>query len=235
MEGYGENCMICGEGLVYFEAARKLSCHTCGKEAMTNACCEQGHFICDACHGEAGFLLISRYAGEGSSRNPMEIATEMMKNPGIPMHGPEHHYLVAASLLAAYANAGGRADRSKALHRILERARNVPGGICGMWGSCGAGISTGIFWSVITGATPLSQKEWSQANGLTAKSLARIAAHGGPRCCKRNSYLAIMQGAAAIEEQLGVSLELPREIACEFSRRNQECKKAACLFYANEI
>ena len=200
---------------------------------MVNVLCKDGHYVCDACHAQKGLLYITHYTSATDSKNPIAIATEIMKNPAINMHGPEHHYLTAASLLAAYKNAGGETDFHKSLHNILQRAKNVPGGICGMWGSCGAGIATGIFISVITGATPLSVKEWSLANEMTSKSLAVISENGGPRCCKRNSYLAILQAAKFINERFNVAMEVPERIICEFSHRNDQCKKSDCLFYSD--
>ena len=229
-----ENCMICGNDLVYFETAREQRCFICGAKGNANASCKCGHYVCDACHAEKGLLFIARHTSESRSRNPVAIAMEMMENSSINMHGPEHHYLVAAALLAAYKNAGGRIDLDSALLFALQRAKNVPGGICGLWGCCGAGVASGIFVSVVTGATPLSESEWSLANQMTSRSLLLIAQHGGPRCCKRNSFLAIHQAAAFAKEQLGVAMELPQQVACAFSHRNKQCKKNKCLYYTAE-
>ena len=231
MERHAENCMICGKSLVYHYSAQTNSCYICGKSGDSNACCEEGHYICDDCHSERGALAITLEAGSTISKNPVEIAAEIMKNAAISMHGPEHHYLVAASLLAAYKNAGGHLDLGDALQSALQRAKKVPGGVCGFWGSCGAGISTGIFISIITEATPLSENPWSLANRMTSLSLAVIAENGGPRCCKRNTNIAICQAAAFIKEFFGIAFELPQRITCEFSHRNDQCRKNKCLYY----
>jgi hypothetical protein len=45
---------------------------------------------------------------------------------------------------------------------------------------CGAGMGTGIFISIVTGATSLSIEEWRLSNLATAKSLLSISEHGGP-------------------------------------------------------
>ena len=60
-------------------------------------------------------------------------------------------------------------------------------------------MGTGIFISLITDATPLSKEDWGLANRMTAASLNTIAEHGGPRCCKRDSFLAIMDAIHADE------------------------------------
>lgn len=230
MKTYTEGCFICGEPLIYFETAKQLPCYICGTEHSTNASCEDGHYVCDSCHAEKGFIFITHYASQTTSKNPVVIATEMMQNPHINMHGPEHHYLVAAALLAAYKNVGGQIDLQKALQSALQRAKRVPGGICGMWGSCGAGIATGIFVSVITGATPLSEAEWSLANHITSRGLAAIAANGGPRCCKRNTYLAITQAVEFVKEQFNLEMKVLEQITCQFASRNKQCRLEKCLY-----
>jgi len=97
------------------------------------------------------------------------------------MHGPEHHVMVGAALLTAYKNAGGEIDLSKALQEIHSRGKAVPGGVCGFWGACGAGISTGQFVSIITGSTPLSVESWGWSNQMTAKALDCIGKEIGRR------------------------------------------------------
>ena len=64
------------------------------------------------------------------------------------MHGPEHHIMVGAALLTAYKNAGGNIDLNKALLEMYSRGKDVPGGVCGFWGACGAAISTGMYMSI---------------------------------------------------------------------------------------
>lgn len=102
-----------------------------------------------------------------------------MENPAIHMHGPEHHVLVGAALLNAYKNAGGSLANGEsfeaALLKMESRGKAVPGGACGMWGCCGAAVSAGIFISIVTGATPLSEESWSLSNRMTSECLAAIA------------------------------------------------------------
>ena len=231
MSSHLENCMVCGKPLVYYETAQPARCHICGAEHATNTLCEDGHFVCDRCHGQQGIAYMQHYVLHSSSKNPMHIATEIMYNPSVHMHGPEHHALVAMALLAAYVNAGGNLDLAAAVEKAAERGGAVPGGICGMWGSCGAGVGVGIFVSVLTGATPLSGEEWSLANLATSRSLAVIAAHGGPRCCKRNTYLALAEAAMFTSEHFGVEMELPKQVQCRFSHRNAQCRKEKCVFF----
>ena len=38
------------------------------------------------------------------------------------------------------------------------RATDIKGGFCGFYGNCGAAVGTGIYVSIITGATPLTRE-----------------------------------------------------------------------------
>ena len=64
--------------------------------------------------------------------------------------------MVGSALLTAYKNAGGNIDLPNALLEMMNRGKTVPGGACGFWGACGAGITTGMFISIISNSTPLS-------------------------------------------------------------------------------
>ena len=69
-----------------------------------------------------------------------------------------------SALLTAYKNAGGDINLEDALMEMQSRGKSVPGGACGFWGACGAGISTGMFVSIITKASPLTQESWGLSN-----------------------------------------------------------------------
>ena len=93
-------------------------------------------------------------------------------------------------------------------------------------------VGTGIFVSVVTGATPLSLEEWRLSNLMTAKSLYTIANAGGPRCCKRNSFLAIPEAVSFIKDQFGVDLSHSSSaLRCRFHRLNKECPQEECRFF----
>jgi hypothetical protein len=64
-----------------------------------------------------------------------------------------------------------------------------------------------------------------------AKSLETIALNGGPRCCKRNTFLAIQGAVAFVKEHLGVTIPLDRNVTCSFYAMNQECRTKDCPFY----
>ena len=164
------------------------------------------------------------------STDAVRIADRLMELGEVRMHGPEHHVMVGAALLTAYKNAGGDIDLSGGLLEMMNRAKNVPGGVCGFWGACGAGISTGIFLSVISGSTPLAREPFGLSNQMTAKALGRIGEIGGPRCCKRDSFLSILAAVDFVEEHFGVKMEKP-EVVCQYSQMNNQCIGRRCPFF----
>ncbi|MDR2725125.1 MAG: DUF5714 domain-containing protein [Candidatus Adiutrix sp.] len=224
-------CLLCGQPLVYSQEAHEAECSGCGRSFATNAECEDGHFICDECHGAKSRPVIFYYCANTEKRDPYAIANEIMQNPTVHMHGPEHHVLIGSALLAAYRNCGGRIDLTEALKIMSQRGSQVPGGICGLWGNCGAGTSAGIFTSIITGSTPLAGNSWKLSNLMTAECLKNIAGSGGPRCCKRDGFIAIKTAVPFIAENVGVKMDLTEKIECHFSERNKECLKKQCLFF----
>lgn len=163
------------------------------------------------------------------SKNPIEIMQRLMALPFCHMHGPEHHVMVGSALLTAYKNAGGDINLPKALIEMRERGKKVPGGACGFWGACGAGVSAGMFVSIVTGSTPLAGKAWGLSNRMTAAALGAIGEVGGPRCCKRDSYLAIIKAVEFARQNLGVQMELA-EVKCVHSAQNNQCIKERCPF-----
>lgn len=112
---------------------------------------------------------------------------------------------------------------------MMNRGRSVPGGACGFWGACGAGISAGMFVSIVTGSTPLTNESFALSHAMTARSLARIGEVGGPRCCKRDSFLSILEAAKLVEERLGVKMEIG-EVVCRYSSMNRQCIGKRCPF-----
>jgi len=224
-----EECLICKAPLEYLSEGVEMECAICHKKEISTARCVKGHFVCDACHTQGIDQIIGVCLGE-TSKDPYEILSRLMDLPVCHMHGPEHHIMVGSALLTAYKNAGGDIDLGKALSQMQARGRKVPGGICGFWGSCGAAISSGIFLSIVTGATPLSCEEWGMSNRMTARSLNAIGTVGGPRCCKRNSYLAITEAVNFAKEELGVQMTLA-DIRCRHGAQNNQCIGKRCPFH----
>ena len=225
-------CLLCGAPLRYAEQASTHTCALCGATAQSEAACTAGHYVCDRCHECGALDLIERTCCATAETHPIRLAASLMAQPQIHMHGPEHHFLVPAVLLTTFLNVAGRAqEKPKLLAQARRRADQVPGGFCGFHGTCGAGIGVGIFVSVATGATPLSTSAWRLANASTARALARIAANGGPRCCKRDTFHALLEAVEIVREALQVALPLEGAVRCTFHDQNRECLREQCAFF----
>ena len=225
-----EECLICKAPLEYLESDRLMECAICHKKENSKTRCVHGHYVCNECHTK-GLDAIIGLCEEETSKNPIEIIEKMMRMHFCHMHGPEHHVMVGAALLTAYHNAGGDIDLHDALTEIMNRGKAVPGGACGFWGACGAGISSGMFVSVISKSTPLANEPFALSHQMTAKSLGKIGEIGGPRCCKRDSFLSILAAIDFVKEHFGIKME-KQDVVCRYSSQNNQCIGKRCPFSA---
>ncbi len=130
---YKTGCLICGFELTYLPAEETLSCEYCGKLFASEACCVNHHYVCDRCHALSANDLIEQFCRTTLLTDPFRIAATLMKNPQIKMHGPEHHFLVPAALLAAWYNRHKNVLRKDAaIITARRRAEDVKGGFCGI-------------------------------------------------------------------------------------------------------
>ena len=227
-----EECLICKAPLEYLQQDELMECAICRKTEPSKTRCVNGHYVCTECHTQGMDSILGLCLSE-TSKNPLAIMEKMMAMPFCHMHGPEHHVMVGAALLTAYKNAGAEIDLPKALHEMYRRGKAVPGGACGFWGACGAGVSAGQFIAIATNSTPLAAEPWGLSNQMTAKALDSIGKHGGPRCCKRDSYLAILAAIDFVAEHLGIHLEQSNPV-CSRSRQNNQCIGKRCPFFGGK-
>ena len=224
-----EECLICGALLEYLEQDQPMECAICHKKENSKTRCTQGHYVCSECHMQGADSIIG-LCQSTCSKNPFEIMDLLMRQPFCHMHGPEHHIMVGSALLAAYRNAGGEIELAPALLEMYQRGKSVPGGACGFWGSCGAGISAGMFVSIISKSTPLSKEAFALSHLMTAKALEQIGKIGGPRCCKRDSFLSILSAIDFVFENFGIQMERPEHIICGYASQNGQCIGGRCPF-----
>ncbi len=162
-----------------------------------------------------------------------ELINILMDTEGVIIHCPYHHFIVPAVLLtmAALEKYKKENELRDWLEVAEERAKAVPGGVCGNMGNCGSSVGAGIFLSVYTNASPLSIENWKMANELTGHCLLRIASYGGPRCCKRTCYLALMEAIPRINKDLGLNIKFDTSVICKYHSQNKECLRSVCPFH----
>lgn len=224
-------CPICGADKTSFEEPILAKCDLCGQDFEADAICGHNHFVCHLCRQKSAREKMITYCLESKQTNPYALVLELMKLPETAMHGPEHHLLLAAALLTALCNETGRDDLAALLEDANARSLPVPGGACGMWGICGAAIGAGIFSSILLESSPFAKSEWQSGGQLTAKCADAISAQGGPRCCKRDTFLALRKAGPYSNEHFGTHFNLPEHIICGFFPNNEECKGRACAFF----
>ena len=109
MKENNSGCLICGEEIVYLSTPEELTCHYCNTTNQAAVRCKADHYICDSCHQTKPNDFIEKFCYETNLLDPWEISVKLMENKMVKMHGPEHHFLVPAALLAAYYNNTGHA------------------------------------------------------------------------------------------------------------------------------
>lgn len=218
------NCMLCGNRIVHSCQAVTAKCHYCGVEEEAYSQCKDGHYICNTCHSQDALKVIESICLNTSLQNPVILAEKIMEHPSVHMHGPEHHALVPAALIAAYQNYTGKRKEEEILEAI-KRGSKVPGGYCGIYGACGAGIGVGIAVSILLGATPFTSAERSHANWATSSTLRCIADAGGARCCKKATRISLRKGVAYLSDIFGLlwNEKLDMTVNCTYTSLNKEC------------
>jgi hypothetical protein len=224
-------CLLCGADLGYSEQARPAVCAICGEGISSQTVCTGGHFVCDRCHGLPALDLIELTCRASRETDPLRLADSLMRNPAVNMHGPEHHYLVPAVLISACCVLHGDHGKAEKLAMARKRAEEVKGGFCGFHGTCGAAMGAGIACSVLTGATPLAKDQWRLANLMTAACLTAIGEAGGPRCCKRDTFLALLTAREFLNRHLAAGIPEGLQPVCTFAGNNRECLGRECRFF----
>lgn len=220
-------CMVCGADITYAEATRASACHYCGRLISSNAQCVHGHFVCDRCHGANAVEVVTQICLQSGERDAVALMQSIRAHPRFGMHGPEHHALVPAVILAALRNDGQVVPDDRILAAI-QRGQSIPGGACAFLGTCGAAIGVGIAVSILLGASPYDGRKRQTAQQATRRALERIASLDAPRCCQRDSWLALQEASGFLRECLGLYLIVNQVIQCEQIARNKECIQDRC-------
>jgi len=80
MAEHKNDCIVCGAPLVYLEQPEDLVCHDCQRSFTASVRCQNGHFICDACHSQTTNEWILQQCLASEARNPHEFAVRLMKD-----------------------------------------------------------------------------------------------------------------------------------------------------------
>lgn len=224
-------CMICGARLDYSGTRTdEVSCHYCGVKKVAEVICEAGHFVCDACHSKDSAGIIKKYL-LSTKETDMAIMLETLRcHPGIPVHGPEHHAMVAGIVVASYLNII-RGNNEGMIIKAMERGAGIAGGSCGFSGVCGAASGVGIGFAVILDSSPVNPRARKAVQSAVKEVLGEIARLEASRCCQRDSWIALKKASDISEGFLGVKLVCDRVIECRQYADNEDCIGNECPLF----
>lgn len=151
----------------------------------------------------------------------------------LPFHGPWHHGLVAGIIIATLRNNGFAFDNED-ITEALKRGLMIPGGGCGMHGTCGAATGVGIALSIANKATPFHDGQRSESLEVVAEAIRRIAKLGGPRCCALSTYTTLNLAVSAFKKKGFVMESTPVAGCCSKHALNSECHLARCPYFPRE-
>ncbi len=220
-------CMVCGAAVIYHPTEQQTVCYYCGKQLAGNACCEQGHFVCDTCHTGDALKLIEHFCAASTTTDTIQLFSNIRQHPTMPLHGPQYHALVPGVLLACLRNAGHPVTPEQ-LHAAIQRGGEVSGGSCGFWGVCGAATGVGITFSVLLEATPLKAAARQTVQEIVQQVLAEIAGYQAARCCQRDCWTALKSGLRIAAERWRLPLTELQPFTCTQMARNKECLGVDC-------
>lgn len=229
---HAAGCMVCGVPLVYPATGKDETCYFCQKTGPANAVCKNGHFVCDTCHSAGGKKAIEEICLHTKEQDLIKLFKNIRKHPAIPMHGPDYHSLVPAVILTAYKNSGGKIENRDILTGI-QRGSTIAGGACSFLGVCGAAAGVGIAFSIICRANPYLGEERQFIQQITGRVLSEIAKFKAPRCCQRDSWIAMQKTVELAEEFLDIALSATQELRCNQFAENRECIGDKCPIWPN--
>jgi MoaA/NifB/PqqE/SkfB family radical SAM enzyme/SAM-dependent methyltransferase len=227
-------CMVCGAPITYWLQEERRLCTYCQKKFETNSYCENGHFVCDACHVADGLKVIQHVCTATSETDMIRLFIRIRQHPSMPVNGPEHYAMVPGIILSTYRNLGGDIPIS-IIETGIRRGSSVAGGYCAFMGVCGAAVGIGIAFSLILEATPLTPKRRQIVQSATQSVLSEISSLKAARCCQRDSWLAMTKAVTLSKRYLPIPLEANLQMNCEQQHRNRECMGAACPLYRQQM
>lgn len=170
---------------------------------------------------------------EGAGADAGELLERLMADESCPAFGPAHHALVGAALLACSWRAVGKGELGDALDELFDRASCVPGAACAKWGVCGAAASCGMAFAILSGNASLKKEGWGEGQCMVAQILAAIADAGAPRCCKRDSRIAVRVASSWFNDQLHTRLVESEPVrGCAVCKQNSACLGSGCPFFS---
>ncbi len=229
-----ENCLICSGKLEYLETGESFTCMRCGKKETGYVHCQNGHYICDSCHGKSSYEVILRMSLYSKETNPLLIAEKILEASTPPMLGCEHALITAGAFLAAIRNHGEIKVTNRQIKDAFDRTqKQAIAAYCGLTGICGIAPAIGASFSVILGAACPKDRETAATMHVVSKIIEAIANEAGPCCCKNFMRTALTLSCSLAGKYLDIKLPCEADIRCSDSHRHPHgCREAKCRYFA---
>jgi SAM-dependent methyltransferase len=226
------DCMVCGGPLTYTTIEAKRVCAICGTMGSSNAFCLNDHYVCDECHKAAAQMLVERICLLSLETDMVALMQAIRSHAFFPVHGPEHHGMVAGVVLSTYRNLGGKMT-DDAIRLGIQRGGRVSGGACAFMGACGGALGVGIAFGLILESSPVKAEARQIVQQATKEALAKIASFKAARCCQRDTWLGLRTAAELSNRYLAIPLLADAPLECAQFMRNRECIGRTCPLYPN--
>lgn len=228
-------CPVCEEEVIQGYVPKQVICDVCGKETTTNYYCPNGHHFCNNCRFDNIFEHIKGICLNSKSRNPLEIAEEIMDRKEMSLIGCKHYLIAALAVFTAYKNSGGKIDDfEKSMDVINKRVSKVQMSMCKLGGLCGIPLAiAGAFQSVRAEKDSI-ENATEAANNISGNCIVKLMNpnnEGSRNCCIRNSAICIVEAAKYIRNNLWIDMELPSVLKCKYGEENPRCNKEKCPLY----
>jgi len=224
-------CDICGGEYGLAPLAVETHCVRCQAPVVTRFTCSAGHAECDVCRSQAPVAYLLDVRASITSTDPVEVFFTLRRGHAFPLHGPEHHALAAASTLFAYAQAYGHPDDA-VIASTIRQAALLPMGACGLWGACSAALGVGLAVGAILESSPKNGESRWRSHMIVTAMLEKIGQMRAPRCCRRDTLLALQTLCEVSAAYLFHPLTTTAPDRCHQVGKNQDCLQVACPYYA---
>ncbi len=228
-------CPICSKGMIESLVTFELECFYCQQQSFSTIKCSNGHYICDLCIGTTAKHIIITHCKKSNSIDLFLLANDLMKHPNFPISGSEHHLLIPAVLLTAYANSiQDDVLKEQLIYEAEIRTFDLFLQNCCHYGSCVGGISVGIFFKILSDLKLLNPDDFKICNNITAQTLIAIADNSPSICCKRCVFISLEKAVDSLRESLNISLLTKQKTVCTFHNEVKSCNQEECQFYPNQ-
>lgn len=229
-EFHKSGCLYCGADIIYPDETANEACFICNEVKSANAKCRNGHFICDKCHSGDLKEITEMICLASTEKETIPLLEKIRKHSLVPLNGPEHHFIVPGVITAVYRNLGGNITDSDIKTAIL-RGKDVPGGVCGFWGACGATIGAGIAFSAILSSSPLTPEARKIVQEVVSEIAFSISEIEAARCCRRESLSVLLKVEELSDNLLPLKIRAGESDVCNQFRQNRECPGKLCRFF----